>query len=118
MRCKLLPDRDLREIPQARVRPVAKAISVHASEYVDWGCAIVAAYASGGHSMKHIGGYFGLHDSRVSKAIRNAERAKKRLDPFSLLSLADNTHDAPSGGLHAPCVRFSPPDHATLGSGW
>ncbi len=34
--------------------------------------AIIAAYASGGYTMKEIGDYFGLHQSRISKIIRAA----------------------------------------------
>ncbi len=76
MRRKVPPDRDLREIPQARSRPVAKPSSVYARKYADRDGAIAAAYASGGHTMKDIGDYFGLHYSRVSKIVRHAERAK------------------------------------------
>jgi putative transposase len=69
MRRNVSPDRELREIPQARVRSVAKAISVSTTEYADRHSAIAATYASGGHTMKEIGDYFGLHYSRLSKII-------------------------------------------------
>jgi hypothetical protein len=43
MRRKVPPDRDLREIPPARVRPVAKAIGAYASEYAERDGAMAAA---------------------------------------------------------------------------
>ncbi len=72
MRGKVLSGKDLREIPQARPRPVAKPISDYAQEYADRDSAIATAYASGGHTMKDIGDYFGLHYSRISKIVRKA----------------------------------------------
>ncbi len=69
MRRKMPTGRDLREVPQARTRPAAKPISVYARTYADRDSAIAAAYASGGHTMKGIGDYFGLHYSRVSKIV-------------------------------------------------
>ena len=69
-------DRDLREIPQARARSSAKPLSSYARDCGDRNGAIVAAYASGGYTMKAIGDYFGLHYSRVSKIVRDAEREK------------------------------------------
>ena len=76
MRSKVSFSKDLREIPQARARPVAKPISAYALDYTDRDSAIAAAYASGGHTLKDIGDYFGLHYSRISKIVRQAERAK------------------------------------------
>jgi hypothetical protein len=81
MRRKVPPGQHLREIPQARARPAAKSIRHYAREYADRDSAIAAAYASGAHTMKGIGDYFGLHYSRVSKIVQNAEetmRKKKR----------------------------------------
>ena len=76
MRRRVPTDRDLREIPQARARPIAKPISVYDRKYADRDSAIAAAYASGGHTMQVIGDPFGLHDSRVSKIVRKAGQAK------------------------------------------
>ncbi len=76
MRRKVPTAKDLREIPQARARPVAKPISVYTRKYADRDSAIAAAYASGGHTMKDIGDYFGLRYFRVSKIVSHAERAK------------------------------------------
>jgi putative transposase len=67
MRRKVPPDRDLREVPAARARPVAKAISV-LCDRIRWSVSvIVAACASGGHTMKHIGDYFGRYHAGVRK---------------------------------------------------
>ena len=76
MRRKGPRGRDLREVPQARARPVAKPISLDERKYPNRDTAIAAAYASGGHTRQDIGDYFGLHYSRVSKIVRKAEQAK------------------------------------------
>ena len=76
MRSKVSLGKDLREIPQARARPVAKPISAYALDYTDRDSAIAAAYASGGYTLKDIGDYFGLHYSRISKIVRQVEQAK------------------------------------------
>ena len=78
MQRQLPRGRDLREVPQARARPVAKPISVYDRKHADRESAIAAAYASGGHTMQDIGDYFGLHYSRISKIIRKAEQAKRK----------------------------------------
>jgi len=49
-----------RKVPQARPRPVAKPVKYYARALADRDSAIAAAYASGGHTMKDIGDYFGL----------------------------------------------------------
>ncbi len=78
MRRKVPGGRDLREVPQARPRPVAKPLKDYAREQADRDCAIAAAYGSGAHTMRDIGDYFGLHYSRVSKIIAEAERARRK----------------------------------------
>jgi len=78
MQRKVPRGKDLREVPQARARPVAKPISVYERKCADRDSTIAAAYASGGHTMQAIGDYFGLHYSRVSKIIRKAEQAKRK----------------------------------------
>ena len=66
-----VPDgRDLREVPQARMRPVPQPLAAFAQQHVDRDSAISAAYASGGYTMTEIGNFFGLHYSRVSKIVR------------------------------------------------
>ncbi len=61
MRRKVPRGRDLREVPQARARPVAKPISVYERKSPDRDSAIAVAYASGAYTMQDIGDYFGLH---------------------------------------------------------
>ena len=63
---------DLREVPQAKRRPVPLSLPEYDRRHADRDQAIKAAYASGGYTMKEIGDYFGLHQSRISKIIRAA----------------------------------------------
>ena len=72
MQSKVPQDRDLREIPQAKARQVARPIDEYAHQHPDRDLAIAAAYASGGYTLRDIGDYFGLHYSRVSKIVRAA----------------------------------------------
>ena len=69
---------DLREVPQARARPVPKPLAHFAHQYPDRDSAIAAAYASGGYTLKEIGDYVGLHYSRVSKIVHLAESAGRK----------------------------------------
>jgi REP element-mobilizing transposase RayT len=75
MRRKVPEDRDLREVPQARARPPAKPLADYARQQPERDRAIVAAYASGGYTLRDIGDYFGLHYSRISKIVQAASRA-------------------------------------------
>jgi len=68
---------DLREVPQARARPVPRPLAHFADTCANRDSAIAAAYASGGHTLKAIGDYFGLHYSRVSKIVRRDESARQ-----------------------------------------
>ncbi|QVL48990.1 MAG: hypothetical protein KFB96_00110 [Thiocapsa sp.] len=72
MQRKIPQDRDLREVPQAKRRPVPRALPNYERAHADRNQAIKAAYASGGYTMQEIGDYFGLHCSRISKIIRAA----------------------------------------------
>lgn len=65
-------DRDLREVPQAKVRRVAQPLAEYAEEHPNRDRAIAAAYVGGGYTLQEIGDYFGLHYSRVSKVVRTA----------------------------------------------
>ena len=80
LRRQVPDDRDLREVPQARMRPVPQPLASFAQQHVDRNSAISAAYASGGYTMKEIGDHFGLHYSRVSKIVRlgNPERWQEK----------------------------------------
>lgn len=76
MQAKLDGGKDLREIPARQRRPLAKPLHHYGAKATTRDKAIVAAYASGGYSMKEIGDHFGLHYSYVSKIISRATQAK------------------------------------------
>jgi putative transposase len=63
---------ELREVPQARRRPMPLSLPEYDLQHSDRNRTIKAAYASGGYTMKEIGDYFGLHQSRIGKIIRAA----------------------------------------------
>jgi hypothetical protein len=63
-------------VPRAQRRPLAKPLPEYAALHSDRDEAIVAAYASGGYTLKQIGEYFDLHYSRVSRIVRQATEAK------------------------------------------
>lgn len=66
----LLNDQDeLADIPKKQRRQVPKMLKEYESAAITRDEAIVAAYCSGGYTMKEIGRYFGLHYSRVSKIV-------------------------------------------------
>ncbi len=71
MQSKISGDDDLSEIPASQRRPAPKALSYYAEKYKIRNNAIVAAYASGGYSLKEVGAHFGLHYSTVSGIVRN-----------------------------------------------
>jgi REP element-mobilizing transposase RayT len=75
MRRQVPQNRDLREVPQAKRRPRAKALPEYARKYVQRNDAIVAAYRSGGYTLRDIGDYFSLHYSRISKIVQAADSA-------------------------------------------
>ena len=70
MQRKVPKDRDLREVPQAKRRPVPRPLPEYDRAHAERDQAIKAAYASGGYTMQQIGDYFGLHHSRISKIVR------------------------------------------------
>ena len=76
MRRKVPAGRDLREVPQAKVRPPAKPLAEYARKHPQRDHAIIAAYASGGYTMQDVGDYFGLHYSRVSKIVRAESQSR------------------------------------------
>jgi len=78
MRRKLPPDRDLREVPQAKRRPTAMPLTEYARDHPQRNDAIVAAYRSGGYTLRDIGDFFGMHYSRVSKIVQAADAARRR----------------------------------------
>jgi REP element-mobilizing transposase RayT len=77
LRKKIQKDRDLSEIPRSQRRGKPRSLAHYAKSADSRDESIVAAYASGGYSMKQIGEYFGLHYSRVSRIIAaNRPKAK------------------------------------------
>jgi len=75
MRRQVPQNRDLREVPQAKRLPPSKALSEYARQYPQRNDAIVAAYRSGGYTLRDIGDYFSLHYSRISKIVHAADLA-------------------------------------------
>jgi REP element-mobilizing transposase RayT len=73
MQRRVPPDRDLREVPALKRRPIARPLSDFADRYPDRDQAIAAAYASGQYTLQAVGDHFGLHYSRVSRIVRRAE---------------------------------------------
>jgi REP element-mobilizing transposase RayT len=78
MQRKVPCNRDLREVPQAKRRPLPRSLPEIAGANPDRDQAIRAAYASGGYTMREIGDYFGLSQSRISKIIRPAPQLGAR----------------------------------------
>jgi REP element-mobilizing transposase RayT len=78
MRRTLPQNRDLREVAQAKRRPTAKTLPEYAHDHPQRNDAIVAAYRSGGYTLRDIGDFFGIHYSRVSKIVRDADAAARK----------------------------------------
>ncbi|MDA3877116.1 MAG: transposase [Halothiobacillus sp.] len=72
MQRRLKVDASLDEVPAIQRRPPPLPLAHYQRDHADRDEAIVAAYASGGYSMKVIGEHFGLHYSMVSRIIRAA----------------------------------------------
>lgn len=70
MIARLEDDTPLDEITTTHYRPPPKPLEHYANAYRNRDDAIVAAYASGGYSMKAIGEQFGLGYSMISRIIR------------------------------------------------
>ena len=68
-------DRELSEVPSSQRRPISKALAEYKAVSEDRNEAIYQAYMSDGHTLKQIGGYFGLQCSSVSEIIKN-QRSK------------------------------------------
>ena len=78
MRRTLPQDRDLREVPQAKRRPIAKPLTQYAHDHPQRNDAIVAAFRGGGYTLRDIGDFFGIHYSRVSRIVQAADAARAR----------------------------------------
>ena len=76
MRRQLPQNRDHREVPKAaKRRPPAETLLAYARDHPhpQRNDAIVAAYRSGGYTLRDIGDFFGIHYSRISKIVQAAD---------------------------------------------
>lgn len=73
IRLRIDQDRDLSEIPKSQRRAKPRSLEYYSQTAVSRDQSIIAAYASGGYSMKQIGEFHGLHYSRVSRIIAAKE---------------------------------------------
>ena len=64
-------NKDLSEVPMAQRRLPPKPLSEYEASNIGRNTAIVAAYQSGGYTLKEIGDYFGLHYSTVSGILKD-----------------------------------------------
>jgi putative transposase len=76
LQARLLPERDLSEIPAGQQRPFPRPFACYQQQYRDRDLAIVQAYASGGYSLKEIGEHLGLRDSQMSRIVRRTREAR------------------------------------------
>ena len=68
--------KDLSEIPKSQKRSKPMPLAHYEKQAKTRDEAILLSYASGGYSMKEIGGYYELHYSRVSRIINRQDGAK------------------------------------------
>jgi hypothetical protein len=78
MRRSIPPGRYLRDVPQAKPRPVARSLPEYARAHASRKEAIAAAYASGAYTLRQIGDFFGLYESRISRLVRGAQSPEGR----------------------------------------
>jgi DNA-binding MarR family transcriptional regulator len=57
------------EIPKKQKRNKAMSLTEYASQSTNRNAVIIAAYQSGGYTLKEVGDFFNLHYSRVSKIV-------------------------------------------------
>lgn len=72
-----LPDGNLREVPRAQRRALAKPLTMYERQG-DRRAAMAEAYLSGSYTMKAIAEHFGVHYSTVSRTVREYEGTRKR----------------------------------------
>lgn len=81
VRRRLPAGSDLREVPQARARPVPKLLADFARQCADRNGAITAAYASVGDTLKDVGDCFGLLTPAWARRCVSANgRAKRKME--------------------------------------
>ncbi len=73
MQARLQTPEALEEVPQVQRRRSPQPLQGYARAHPDKHTAMVAAYRSGGYTMKAVADYFGVHYSTVSRAVRRAE---------------------------------------------
>lgn len=76
MQAKMKADTSLDEIPSTQRRPPPLSLERYQHAHLNRDDAIVAAYDSGGYTMKAIGEHFGLHYSMVSLIVRAAGNSR------------------------------------------
>lgn len=69
---------NLSEVPRLHRRAPARSIAYYAGRHADRKLAMAAAYLSGGHTMKGIAGYFGVHYATVSRAVKEQENSENQ----------------------------------------
>ena len=70
MEAKIDKDRDLMEVPSSQRRAKARALTEYETMYESRNKSILAAYKSGGYTMKAIADHFNLHYLSMSKIIK------------------------------------------------
>ncbi len=76
MQRKVEGNRRLSEIPKTQRRPVPQSLSWYFEKHQGRDKAIFEAFSSGGYNMREIGDHVGVHYSRISRIIRQAEKAR------------------------------------------
>ncbi|WP_245778799.1 REP-associated tyrosine transposase [Dokdonella immobilis] len=71
-------DASLDEVPATQHRPPPRSLQHYAKMHRDRDEAIVAAYASGGYSMKAIADHFGLHYSMISRIVNREKNPERK----------------------------------------
>ena len=73
MQCKISGETNLDEVPRPQKRQNPQPLEAYKNMMNFRDEAIIAAYRSGGYSMKEIAAYFDLHYSSVSKIVKRAD---------------------------------------------
>lgn len=72
MQARIEDEMELIDVPEVQHRPPPKPLDLYESAALDRDEAIVAAFHSGGYTMKAIGAHFGLGRSRISQIIQSS----------------------------------------------
>ncbi len=73
---KITKEADISEIPSNQRRPIPKSLKHYEQKHKERDRAIMAAYHSGGYSMKEIAIYFELHYTSISRIINGRQYAQ------------------------------------------